>query len=124
MGRGGGIAPSFLTSALDGGEWSASRSCRFTPQEKSPRYPLDRRLGRPQSRSGCYGEKIFNSQISEQQRNRGGKVRRAVAKDEGAYFQLSLNPYDLWGEKVHWPQNVLRFCLELSSEKKKKFSFQ
>jgi hypothetical protein len=40
-----------LTSALDGGEWSASRSGRFT-QGKSPRYPLDRRLGGPQSRSG------------------------------------------------------------------------
>jgi hypothetical protein len=23
-----------LTSALDGGEWSASRSCRFTPRER------------------------------------------------------------------------------------------
>jgi hypothetical protein len=27
----GGIAPPFLTSALDGGEWSASRADRFTP---------------------------------------------------------------------------------------------
>jgi hypothetical protein len=25
-----------LTSALDGGEWSASRPCRFTPRERSP----------------------------------------------------------------------------------------
>jgi len=33
----------FLTSALDGGEWSASRPGRFTPKE-SPWYPLDRRL--------------------------------------------------------------------------------
>jgi hypothetical protein len=29
---GGGIAPPFLTSALDGGERPASRSCRFTPR--------------------------------------------------------------------------------------------
>jgi hypothetical protein len=37
---------SFLTSALDGGEWSASRPGRaFTPRGKDPRYPLDRRLG-------------------------------------------------------------------------------
>jgi hypothetical protein len=28
---GEGIAPPFLTSALDGGEWSASRLCHFTP---------------------------------------------------------------------------------------------
>jgi hypothetical protein len=26
----------FLTSALVGGEWSASRSCRFTPGETAP----------------------------------------------------------------------------------------
>jgi hypothetical protein len=45
----------FLTSALVGGEWSVSRSCRFTPG-KEPRYPFYRRLGGPQSRSGQYGE--------------------------------------------------------------------
>jgi hypothetical protein len=45
-----------LTSALDGGEWSASRPGRFTLQGKSPWYPLDRRLGGPQSRSGGGGE--------------------------------------------------------------------
>jgi hypothetical protein len=36
----------FLTSALIGGGWSASHPGRFTP-----RYPLDRRLGGPQSQS-------------------------------------------------------------------------
>jgi hypothetical protein len=41
----------FLTSALVGGEWSASRPGRFTLG-----YPLDRRLGGPQSRSGRRGE--------------------------------------------------------------------
>jgi hypothetical protein len=41
----------FLISALFGGEWSASRPGRFTP-----RYPLDRRLGGPQSWSGHRGE--------------------------------------------------------------------
>jgi hypothetical protein len=45
-----------LTSALDGGELAASRPSRFTPQGKSPWYPLDRRLGGPQSRSGRGGE--------------------------------------------------------------------
>jgi hypothetical protein len=39
------------TSALDGGEWSASRPWPLYPQGKSPWYPLDRRLGGPQSRS-------------------------------------------------------------------------
>jgi hypothetical protein len=31
-----GIAPSFLSSALDGGKWSASRPGRFTPRERAP----------------------------------------------------------------------------------------
>jgi hypothetical protein len=31
MGRNGGIAPQFLTPALDGGEWSPSGTHRFTP---------------------------------------------------------------------------------------------
>jgi hypothetical protein len=43
---------SFLTSAIDGGEWSASRPDRALPREKDPRYTLDRRLGGPQSWSG------------------------------------------------------------------------
>jgi hypothetical protein len=30
------IAPSFLTSALDEGEWSASRPGRFIPRERAP----------------------------------------------------------------------------------------
>jgi hypothetical protein len=45
-----------LTSALDGGEWSASRPGRFTPRERAPGYPLDRRLSVPQSHSGRGGE--------------------------------------------------------------------
>jgi hypothetical protein len=45
----------FLTSALVG-EWSASRPGRFTLGEKRRWYPLDRRLGEPQSRSGRRGE--------------------------------------------------------------------
>jgi hypothetical protein len=44
-----------LTSALHGGEWSASRPGRFILSEKSPWYPLDRRLGGPQSRYGRCG---------------------------------------------------------------------
>jgi hypothetical protein len=43
---------SFSTSALEGGEWSASRPGRDLAPGKGSRYPLDRRLGGPQSRSG------------------------------------------------------------------------
>jgi len=46
---------SFLTSALDGGEWSASRPGRALTPGKDPQYPLDRRLGGPQSQSGHRG---------------------------------------------------------------------
>jgi hypothetical protein len=51
----------FLTSALDGGEWSVLRPGLFTSGQKTL-YPLDRRLGGPQSRSGrCGEEKYFLS---------------------------------------------------------------
>jgi hypothetical protein len=46
--EGGSIAPSFFTSVLDGGEWSASRLCGFTFRERVSRYPLGRRLGEPE----------------------------------------------------------------------------
>jgi len=53
----------FLTSALDGGEWSDSRPGRFTPRESppTPRYPLDISLSGTQSQSGHRGndEKTF-----------------------------------------------------------------
>jgi hypothetical protein len=48
----------FLTSALDLGEWSASRPY---PQGKSPCYPLDKRLDGLQRRSGRGGNET-NSQ--------------------------------------------------------------
>jgi hypothetical protein len=34
--KSGAIAPPFLTSASDGGDWLASRFCRFTPGEPAP----------------------------------------------------------------------------------------
>jgi hypothetical protein len=42
---------SFMTTAPEGGEWSASRPGRSLPPGKT-RYPLYRRLGGPQSQSG------------------------------------------------------------------------
>ena len=41
----------FWTSTLEGGEWSASRHGSFLPPGKT-RYPLYRRLGGTQGRSG------------------------------------------------------------------------
>jgi hypothetical protein len=37
----------FLTSALDGNEWVASRPGSFTPKETNPRYALNRRIREP-----------------------------------------------------------------------------
>jgi hypothetical protein len=45
-----------LNSALVRGELSASRTRRFTPKGKSPRYQSERRLGGPKSRHGRHGE--------------------------------------------------------------------
>jgi hypothetical protein len=42
----------FLTSALAGGDWSASRPCCFTPGERTPGSHLVRKLSGPQSLSG------------------------------------------------------------------------
>jgi hypothetical protein len=54
----GSIAPLIpWTSALDGGEWSASRSGRFTPRERAPgTYWIGGWVGGPQNRSGRGGE--------------------------------------------------------------------
>jgi len=46
----------FLTLALGGNEWSASRPDRFTLREKSPHYPLDRGPSEPQGQPGHCGE--------------------------------------------------------------------
>ena len=40
-----------MTAALEGGEWSAAHPGRSLPPENT-RYPLYRRLGGPQGRSG------------------------------------------------------------------------
>ena len=45
-----------MTAALEGGEWSAARPDRTLPLGKT-RYPLYRRMGGPQGRSG-WAEKL------------------------------------------------------------------
>jgi hypothetical protein len=45
----------FSTSALDRGEWSVPRPAALSPG-KDRQYPLNRRLGGPQSLSGSGGE--------------------------------------------------------------------
>jgi hypothetical protein len=50
------IFPPYLTSELNRGEWSISRSGRVTIQGNRSRYPLYRRLGGPRSQFELYGE--------------------------------------------------------------------
>jgi hypothetical protein len=45
----------FLTSALTGGEWSASCTSRIT-SGKEPQYPLDKSMSGPQNWSRRRGE--------------------------------------------------------------------
>jgi len=54
---------SFLSSALDGGEWLTSRPGRFN-SGKQPRYLLNRKLGRAQSRSGGFAEENYLLHLS------------------------------------------------------------
>jgi len=54
------VLHTFLTSTLDGSQGSASHPDGFTPRE-SPRYPLDKRLSGPQSRSGRGGKEKITS---------------------------------------------------------------
>jgi hypothetical protein len=49
-----GIVPPVLNSSLDGGEWLVFTPLSPYSRGKAPRYPFDRRLGGPQSRSGHY----------------------------------------------------------------------
>jgi hypothetical protein len=53
----------FLSLALNGLRCSSSRPGRFTRRGRSPRNPLDRRLGGPQNRSWRRGEKPWPSAI-------------------------------------------------------------
>jgi hypothetical protein len=54
-GRGGIYSYSFLTSALDGVSGRRHASAALYHRGKDSRYPMHRRLGRPQSRSGHRG---------------------------------------------------------------------
>jgi hypothetical protein len=67
------MAPSFLTSTLDGAEWSTSLSDHFTHMGKNPRYLLDMRLGGPDSRILTYNEVTYNTCATQQKARRCSK---------------------------------------------------
>jgi hypothetical protein len=74
----GVIAPPFLTLALDGGEGSVSRSCRFTTGERAPRTHCI---------VGCVGPRVGPDVV----------VKRKILPLPGIESRsvLSLSPYRL-----------------------------
>jgi hypothetical protein len=87
--------------AQDGGEWSASCPSHFIPWVKSPQYPLDRRLGGPQSWFGHGKRKI--------------KAPKAMAADS---LSVTLNetgiPYTLKYKQQNSTSHTLSKLLNVS----------
>jgi hypothetical protein len=77
---------SFLTSALDGGEWSTSRPAHITPGNEL-RYPLNRISGGPQGWSGCSGEETMTCPARIQTADRATSCMVAIPT---ALFSLHL----------------------------------
>ena len=76
-----------MTAALEGGEWSAARSGRTLPPEKT-RYPFYRRLGGPQGWSGR-AENLVHTGI--------GSPDRPVRSQ--SLYRLSYRAHDQEGNK-------------------------
>ena len=81
-----------MTTALEGGEWSAARPGRTLPRGKT-RYPLYRRLGGPQGRSG-WVQKIspplgFNPRTIQPVASRYTDYATQPVINSGQYSKLS-----------------------------------
>jgi hypothetical protein len=96
----------FLISAIDGGEWSVSITPRpyFTPAERIPRYPSDRKRRRHQKETGRrrWKKKCFASV-----RNRALVVRSVVRHYTDSSAQAYTKTRKLWYSKVNV---LLIFC--------------
>jgi hypothetical protein len=96
----GDTAPPLLTSALDAGERSVSWTGRFI-LEKRTSYPLQKRRGRPQSRSGrCGFERNFlplpgiDPRPSSMQPIAIPTELPRLLKNSNVYGPNHLNPHD------------------------------
>jgi len=69
-----------LTSALDGGEWSAHPPAALPPG-KIPQHPMARRQGGPESRSGRDGEE--KKSLPYQESNPGGMKMSTLVLQPG-----------------------------------------
>jgi hypothetical protein len=96
----------FLTSALVGGEWSDSRSARFTPGKRASPYPLGMRLGGPQNQSGRRGEeKILDLTGARTPTSRPSSpysVAIPTALSRSSYIPLNVS---LWKKRIQ--ENLL-----------------
>jgi hypothetical protein len=70
---------SFLTSELDGGDWSTSWPGRFIP-ENYPRQPLTWKLGDNNSQSGRFG---IEKNLFEDGDSAGGSVTKSWVTQAG-----------------------------------------
>ena len=101
---------SFLTTALEGGEGSASRSGRSLPPGKT-RYPLYRRLGGPQGRSGQMRK--ISSQPGFDPRTFQPVASRYTDYATRSTYSMYLNPnygpeiQVIWKKMFGWNLNVI-----------------
>jgi hypothetical protein len=72
----GRYSSTILTSALVEGVWSDSRPGRFSPWEKNLWYPLNRRVGRPKSRTWDCDKNIFFANVENRT-----SAAQSVARD-------------------------------------------
>jgi hypothetical protein len=112
----------YFTSALDLGEWSAPSFGRFTHQGKSTWYPLDRRLGRPQSRSGRSDEQKHSKPLPglEPQVIQPVAQRCTAEPSWLPHFDCGLQkvtvPAEVWPvELTHWRQMLGQYHFEITS---------
>jgi hypothetical protein len=88
----------FLTPALDGGEWSASRPFRFSPGKESS-VPIGRRPCGPQSRSGRGGEE--KNSICSTVSIYVLKYIFEMQKDRSRFREKCIFVPDLWKNSLH-----------------------
>jgi hypothetical protein len=92
--RSGGIAPPLLTSVLEGGDWSASGSCRFIPG--------NHRLYGLQNRSGHYAEEknLVLPGIEPSRPARSPSAYRLIYSDSKSKLESLRETSGSW-----WPEN-------------------
>jgi len=96
-----------MAAGLGGGEWSAARPSRTLPPGKT-RYPLYRRLGGPQGRSGR-AENLFPTGI------RSRTVQPVVSPytDMYVYTHTHTHIYIY----IHWTEHKMKMSFEVEEKK-------